>query len=892
MCHCGYYGSIVEVPTKKRREFNNFRTLFLYAGGINFVKRWYASCGGIESLATLDTQIDAALGERLIFFVKGGYMTSRFSNQSMRARAQRGLRFGFLSLVLANAPFVASAQTCPFDVSRDVVANPTPRTPSLALDGALLTRFSLGLRGTALYDKLSTDSMRFVGEGNTGSLLAQLDIDGDGVFTTTDSTIAARYVAGFRNDALTAGLTFNTVASRKTGAQVTTYISGGCVVTAATATPQRHAARLLQQGTYGATLNEINRVAGLGANPNAMTNAWLTEQFAKTRSPFASYAQQIMTENKDPNNTGAFHYRCNQSSEPPQDRNGCPWAANTPTFYRAALTREDQLRQRVTNALWQTLVVSISNNTVLDAGDALPSYWDMLSENVFGGNTVNAAGQSTDAASGLAVGNFRKILKDMTLHPAMGIFLDMLGSTAEVPNENYPRELLQLFSVGTVMLNQDGSPQLVNGKTVPTYNEDIVKSFSKALTGWHFAGADSDPTKAWWFYWYPNRDHTLAMQPWSLRRCPQNGRWPPGTADNAPNSNDPAICYSYCNVTNAACSFPPPHNREAKTLLSYTQLNNQPAPHSMLAANPAPTYAANKNHTDQDVRNNVRAAALDDLEKLIDNVFYHPNVGPFISRQLIQRLVTSNPTPGYISRVAAVFNDSNGGAAGGTRGDMREVVKAIFLDNEARDVNIAAKPWFGKLREPVNKFVHLHRAFGATASGGYYDIWDTSGPETLGQSAMKPPSVFNYYSPDFGPSGPATYTQTRPNSDLGARAAEPLYAPEFEITSTSSIAGFSDFWGWGVYRGFNRYNSNQALNWRPDYSRYITGTGALADNSQAMIEELDLLLTAGNLKPAFKANLVAMANGITRSNVDEQREQRFQAVFWQIVNSADYAIQR
>jgi uncharacterized protein (DUF1800 family) len=877
MCYCGYYGSIVEVLTKKRREFNNFRTLFLYAGGINFVKRWYASCGGIESLATLDTQIDAALGERLIFFVKGGYMTSRFSNQSMRARAQRGLRFGFLSLVLANAPFVASAQTCPFDVSRDVVANPTPRTPSLALDGALLTRFSLGLRGTALYDKLSNDAMRFVGEGNTGSLLAQLDIDGDGVFTTTDSTIAARYVAGFRNDALTAGLTFNTVASRKTGAQVTTYISGGCVVTAATATPQRHAARLLQQGTYGATLNEINRVAGLGANPNAMTNAWLTEQFAKTRSPFASYAQQIIAENK----TGGYLWRCNQLD------NGCPWGANTPTFYKRAMEGEDQLRQRVTNALWQTLVVSISNNTVLDAGDALPSYWDMLSENVFAANTTNAAQPP------VAAGNFRKILKDMTLHPAMGIFLDMLGSTQEVPNENYPRELLQLFSVGTVMLNQDGTPVLVNGKTVPTYNEDIVKGFSKALTGWHWSGLTNDNSmydttvqypywRAWWFYYPPVRNSAVAMEPWAMRRCPQDGNWPAGSTTN-------------CDIERADRSFPPPHNREAKTLLSYTQVNGQAAPYSILAANPAPTYASNKNHTDQDVRANVRAAAWDDLEKLIDNVFYHPNVGPFISRQLIQRLVTSNPTPAYVEHVAEVFNGRrtpSGQAANNVRGDMREVVKAIFLHSEARDVTVAAKPWFGKLREPVNKFVHLHRAFNARASGGYYDIWDTSGPETLGQSAMKPPSVFNYYSPDFGPSGPAAYTQTRPNSDLGARAAESLYAPEFEITSTSTIAGFAEFWGWGVYRGFNPDNNNQARRWIPEHSRYITGTGALADNSQAMIEELDLLLTAGNLKPAFKANLVAMANGITRSNVDEQREQRFQAVFWQIVNSADYAIQR
>jgi uncharacterized protein (DUF1800 family) len=752
----------------------------------------------------------------------------------------------------------AQASACPFDVSRDVMVETSPRAPRLALDGVLLTRFALGLRGPVLYDKLSTNETRFVGEGNTGSVLAPLDIDGDGVFTEVDAAIAARFMAGFRGDALIAGLPFNSAATRRTGAQVSAHINAGCVVTTASASLQRHAARLLQQGTYGATLNEINRVAGLGANEGAIANAWLTEQFSQPRSQFASYARQIIAENK----TGAFTWRCDQPS------NGCPWGANTPTFYKRAMEGSDQLRQRVTNALWQTLVVSISNNVVLDAGDALPGYWDMLSENVFGGNTTNAAGQSA--------GNFRKILKDMTLHPAMGIFLDMLGSTQEVPNENYARELLQLFSVGTVMLNQDATPILVNGRTVPTYSEAVVQGFSKALTGWHFAGADGNSANAWWFYYFPNRDHTLPMQPWTMRRCPQDSRWPPGTTEG------------WCDVSRADRSYPSPHNREAKTLLSYTQLNGDPAPYSTIPANPQPALTSGQTHLTQSVRDEVAAAARADLEKVIDNVFYHPNVGPFISRQLIQRLVTSNPTPGYISRVAAKFNDNGSGV----RGDMREVVRAIFLDVEARSVEEAAKPWFGKLREPVIKFVHLHRAFGATASGGYYDIWDTSGPETLGQSAMKPPSVFNYYSPDFSPSGPLTYPQTRPVGALGARQSEPLYGPEFEITSTSTIAGFSDFWSWGVYRGFNRSNSNAALHWAPSYSRYITGAGALADTPQTMVDELDLLLTAGNLKPAFKANLVAMANGITRGNVDEQREQRFQAVFWQIVNSADYAIQR
>jgi uncharacterized protein (DUF1800 family) len=774
----------------------------------------------------------------------------------------------------------AQASNCNFDVSRDVVTIPTPRTPSAALDGVLLTRFALGLRGPALYDNLSTEPNRFVGEGNIGVLNGQFDLDGDGVFTQSDATIAARYIAGFRNDALTNGVTFNAAATRKTGAAVTPHINAGCPLpnANATATMQKHAARLLQQGTYGATLSEINRVATLGGDPTAMTNAWLAEQFNETTSPrslYANYAQQLADQNK----TAAYDWRCGPG-DTFQKASGCLYSVNTPVFYRFAMEGRDQLRQRSTNALWQTLVVSIANNVVLDAGVGLPDYWDMISENIF-------------AAPNGTKGSFHKILNDMTLHPAMGIYLDMLGSTREVPNENYPRELLQLFSVGTVMLNLDGSVQKDGqGKPIPTYNEDVVKGFSKALTGWQFNNADSDPTKPWKFY-YPDRNWRDAMTPWTLRRCPQNGRWPPGTADDAPNQNQPAPCYSYCNIELAACSFDPPHNREAKTLLQYSG-----APNSTIAANPAPAYPANQDHRLAAVRDNVRAAAIDDLNKVIDNVFFHPNIGPFISRQLIQRLVTSNPTPGYISRVAAKFNNNGSGV----RGDMKAVVTQIFLDSEARDVGIASKNWFGKMREPVNKFVHLHRAFNAReTSEGFYDIWDTSGPETLGQAAMKPPSVFNFYSPDFGPSGPLAYTQVRPVSDLGARASEPMLAPEFEITTTSTISGFGDFWNWGVFGGFRRdFGSGRVFQWTTDYSRYITGASSLAENPQAMVDELDLLLTAGNLKPAFKAQLVDMATKIVRflppnyTSPDDagRRRDRLAAVMWQIVNSADYAIQR
>ncbi len=780
-------------------------------------------------------------------------MTTSDPIDSSRTATQTARTLSAIALVLASIGIGhAQPASCNFDVSRDTITNQTPQAPKLTSDGVLMTRFALGLRGPAMYDGVSRDTTRFVGEGNTGTVLGHLDIDGDGVYTKEDATVIARYIVGFRNDALVAGLTFNPAATRKTGATVSGFISGGCIIPAATANAQKHAARLLQQGTYGATLAEINRVAALGGGePAAMTNAWLAEQLPKTRSQFASYARQLMNDNVVDG----------------------PYAANNPTFFRSAMTGEDQLRLRVTNALSQILVVSIANNFLLDQGYAVPSFWDMLSENVFAADTTNAAGQPA--------GNFRKMLKDMTLHPTMGIYLDMLASTQDVPNENYARELLQLFSVGTVMLNQDGTPVRVSGKTVPTYDESIVQGFSKALTGWHYNGAGyGDNLRGQQFHYYADKDFSLAMTPWNRRRCPQGGRWPPGTTDG------------WCDDRYVSSSSPPPHSRDEKKLMSYTQLSGQPAPYSVIAEAPQPPLQAGEDHLSQRVRDEIAATTKADLEKVIDNVFYHPNVGPFISRQLIQRLVTSNPTPGYVSRVAAVFNDSNGAVAGGVRGDMREVVKAILLDNEARDVNVAAKPWFGKLREPVNKFVHLHRAFGAVASGGFYSNRGTGGPDKLAQSPMTAPSVFNFYSPDFAPFGPLTYPMSRPLdvATFGIRASEPMVAPEFELATATAIAGFASYSRGTIYNGLNENDGPDW--WKPDYARYIGMTNPLADNPQQMVDELDLLLTANNLKPAFKAALVALSNAITRSNIATQRKQRLQAVFWQIVNSADYAVQR
>ncbi len=682
-------------------------------------------------------------------------------------------------------PAISSAQvtSCPFNVSG-------ASAPKLSVDGLLLTRYAQGLRGAALIANVAPSATLTGAEAAIANNLARLDVDGDGDFTTADALIISRYLAGLSRETWTTNVTLPALAQRRAGTSVEAFMTLGCP-------SPKESARLLQQATFGVPLTEIYRVQGMS------TDAWLNEQFALPATSYTSYAEGVIAANK----TGANG--CN-------DSNGCPWAANTPAFYKQAFEGRDQLRQRVINALLQTLVVSVGNNRVLDAGTGMASYMDMLGTHAFG--------------------NFRTLLRDVTLHPTMGIYLDMLGSAQESPNENYARELLQLFSIGTIMLNADGTPQGSSGNTIPTYSEAMVQGFSKAFTGWHFRD-QPEATEPWRFYW-PVEDWTKPMKPWLGRRCPQDGRWPAGSTTG------------WCSVTDAARSYPPPHNIESKALLQYPG-----APYTTLPAGQTPQL---------------------DVENAIDNIFNHPNVGPFIGRQLIQRLVTSNPTPEYVGRVTAAFNNNGSNV----RGDMKAVIRAILLDPEARSATTASNNIYGKLREPVIKFIHLHRAFGAVASGGYYDVWDTGDTDTLGQSALKAPSVFNYYSPDFEPAGPMKTAF--------------LQGPEFEITSTSSVAGFSDFTGWGVVGGFRQYDGDASKWIKPNYDRYLVGASgvALADNPQRMVDDLDLLLTANNLKPAFKANLVSLAGNITRGNVDDQRRERFRAVIWQIIHSADYAVQR
>jgi uncharacterized protein (DUF1800 family) len=554
--------------------------------------------------------------------------------------------------------------------------------------------------------------------------------------------------------------------------------------------PLADAARLLSQATFGATLDDINRASSIGPA------AWIEEQFAKPQT------LHLTTVRNDPN-------------YPAQ-----PWGVLMPSIWKQYFEGDDQLRQRMAFALSQIMVISNQNNRVGDQACAGGAYLDMLGRNAFG--------------------NFKDLLRQVTLSPAMGEYLDMKGSAKayaplnSIPSENYARELLQLFSIGTVMLNQDGSVQFgANGKPIETYSEEAVQEFARALTGWTFASQDQ--TKSWrWLY--PDVPYPSPSNPGSPEKaCVAWSSWMEPWTATYRSADDKA------DITGGA------HDTGAKTLLTYPGSDS--------------------------FKKNVPAGQTpqQDLDDVITNIFNHPNIGPFIGEQLIQRLVTSNPSGGYVARVAAAFN--NNGA--GTRGDMRAVVRAILLDPEARAPITSQSDNYGKLREPVIRFVHFHRAFGARpANGSYAHLWDFSTSDALGQNPLRAGSVFNFYHPDFAPSGRL--------SQAG------LVGPEFEITNSATLSGFMDFSKWAIINGFGQYESDTSKWIKPNYDTLIS----LAPTPAALVDTMNILLMSGSMSDQFRSSLIDVATKLTDSNAATQSAERVKTLLWLILNSPEYSIQK
>ena len=535
------------------------------------------------------------------------------------------------------------------------------------------------------------------------------------------------------------------------------YAPEGVVMCAPLSTAQVQAdmVRMLEQSTFGASDSALAHVKAVGIN------AFLDEQFGATPSKYSVFP--FFPFNRPDS--------CVDARQPPYDADSFCARDNYTLFqlqrqfYIQGLTGADQLRQRVGFALSQLFVISgIEGGLNQPYGTA--DYQQMLRE--------------------LAFDNFENLLTRVTLHPTMGKYLDMANNNKTTngvqPNENYAREILQLFSIGTAELNQDGTPILdASGKPVATYELTEIDGFAKVFTGWSY---------------------------------------PPQPGQIARFNNTPYFL-------GQMVPFAANHDASTKPLLG--------------AMAPA------------------GLSASDDLKNAIHNIFMHPNVGPFIGQQLIQKLVTGNPTPAYVSRVAAVFED-NGAKV---RGDMKAVIRAILTDPEARG-DLKIDPGYGKLREPALYTMNILRGLNGQSDAVY--VQQRGGP--MLQPVFYSPTVFNYYSPDY----------VVPNT--GA------LGPEFTIHNTSTAV--------------ERINTANTMIFSTLIAPAATVIGAtgtsldlsslqsIAGNAGSLADKLDLLLLHGTMSAQMKSAIVAAVNVIPATDTLN----RARTAAYLVVTSSQFQVQR
>ena len=435
-------------------------------------------------------------------------------------------------------------------------------------------------------------------------------------------------------------------------------------------------------------------------------------------------------------------------------------------WWHRAVTAEDLLRQRVAFALSEIFVVSDNVDNLIINPYALGGYYDMLLQNAFG--------------------NFRDLLRDVSLHPSMGIYLSHVNNRRSdpanntFPDENYAREIMQLFSIGLFELNIDGTVQVdENDRPIPTYSNVEIREFAKIFTGLSYGGSNA-------YFGNPFPNFLSQMQ-----------------------------------------MFEADHE-------------------------PGPKYLLN------DVVVQGGQTGMQDIEAAIDNLFNHPNVGPFIGKQLIQRLVTSNPSPAYVERVARAFN----GDSTGVRGDMRAVIRAVLLDPEAT----AAAPEFGKLREPVVRYASILRQFGARSDDGFIANTGYFLQELGKQHPLSAPSVFNFFLPAHAPAGDI--------ADAG------LVAPEFQITTSNSIVGLSSLIDFMVIGEFVTDAPEPFAPVSLDLADYV----AISGDVDALVDRLELVLTADTLDPATRVAITNILGDIEEANV------RTRIALYLFLISPDYAV--
>ncbi len=464
---------------------------------------------------------------------------------------------------------------------------------------------------------------------------------------------------------------------------------------------------------------------------------------------------------------------------------------HTEVMWRQFFKAKDPFRKRAALALSEFFVVGLDGVTFTWFGASVTDYWGMLVKNAFG--------------------NYRTLLEDVTLHPAMGDYLSLRGSQRENssgrrPDENYAREVMQLFTIGLVQLNSDGTAKTdASGNPIPTYSNEDVTNIASALSGWELQGERAET-----FNTTPN----IAVD--VVRR--------PMTADMG------KMLY----VNNAAATSR--HSALEAKFLGATVPANTGAPEAM--------------------------------KIVLDTLFNHPNVGPFFAKQMIQRFVTSNPSPAYIKRVADIFN--NNGA--GVRGDLAAVFKAILIDDEARGAAGLTSQTFGKIREPFLRLIQWAHTFKLKepASGAYALGSTAQQSNALGQMVMRSPSVFNFFRPGFVPAGTAV-------------ASNKLVAPEFQLVNEVSTIGYVNYMS-------NVIANRQSTNVQADYAEEL----AIANDSAALVNRLDLILTGNQLAQTTKDKIKQAVDSITLPAAadDTARLNRVTAAVTLVMASPQYLIQK
>ncbi len=540
------------------------------------------------------------------------------------------------------------------------------------------------------------------------------------------------------------------------------------------------AARFLTQATFGPTDADIDRVTALGYS------AWIDEQFATA-----------------PTGTHRAHWEARDAELKAANANaGAGQDQVLESFWKQALTGPDQLRQRMAFALSQIFVISMADSNVANDTRAVAAWLDLL------------------ASQGL--GNYRDLLEAVARHPMMGLYLSHLRNqkadarTGRVPDENFAREVMQLFSIGLVELNEDGSARTGSGgAALETYTPADISGLARVFTGWSWA-------------------------------CPD---WP----DNS-------------------CFFSGSNNGQSDLDRGFKPMLGYPQYHSTEAKSFLGTTIAVQGISDP-------AASL---KGALDTLAAHPNVGPFIGRQLIQRFVTSNPSPAYVAAVARAF--ANNGA--GVRGDLKAALKAVLMHPEARVVSDSS----GKVREPVLRLSAFLRAFAHRSDTGHYRVGNTDNPGTaLGQTPLRSPSVFNFYRPGHVPPG----TQA---------AQRGLVAPEMQLASETTAAGYVNTMRDNLASGVGQFNATvggQALN-RRDLQRDYAPELALAGDPAALVEHVASRLTHGGAGATLKSEIAMAvgtitipalnASGSNQAQIDSARRNRVNAALLLVLAAPEFVV--